>query len=977
MQPYIRQLLLTCFITIFFAQNIHAKIWVNEVMSSNSVTIADEDGEFHDWIELYNSSDQDVDLEGMHLSDKADDILKWTFPSVILPSKSFLLVWASGKDKVGGQGELHANFKVSVSGEEVILSDPTGNVIDNVVVPQLESDISYARIPDGGEEWVVTTESTPHYPNSFEQLLSMPIFSKAGGFYNKSFDLEITTSDTGAIVLYTLDGSDPTIDDVGGQAFKYRKGYKEFPFNNQKGFTTDSVITFQYSSAIRIKDRTNEPLDGAGVPVTYAFEPDYFPNPKDVFRGTVVKSRVYKEGIGYGPLVTHTYFVTPNGRAKYDLPVISVSLSKKLLFDHDEGIYLAGADFDKWRDNYFLAVANPSANANYQRRGKAAEYSAQFEFFDRGVDTATLNQLVGCRIHGGWSRADYQKSLRIYARNEYGDSQLRHPFFENVEQKKFKRLILRRLFDLSFVDGWYQEVVGHLNFGTQASQLSILFLNGEYWGLIGNRERLGHHYVEEKYGVDRDKVDYMEGIGNVKEGSGDAYASLIDFVSTNSLKDSANCAFVSKQIDVENYIDYYVAEIYSANKDWPHNNINYWRLQTDSILENVPYGHDGKWRWLMIDMDLGVGGALGAENHQHNTLEYASRDDISTTLFSKLIENKTFSNQFINRFADLLNTTFTFERMEPLLVAYKGSVQPFIIELLNRWKGKENMTRFENYFNRISTFIENRPVTLRKHIENKFDLGGQIEIVLDHNQRASKNYIKINTIDIHGGTVGVSDYPYPWKGIYFDGVPVEITAVAAPGYQFSHWEGMPANTPANFMASFDQDKRLVAHFTGEALPEYQLKYTSAAGGYLEGDSLQVVEENGSGTYVLAVAEAGYKFEKWSDGVTDNPRIDQNVSANVVAEAIFSVATSLNETESFISKIYPNPVQNTLIVEVEDLNFGPIQYSIQSIDGKQVQSGQLSNDRTQSIDVQDLPSSLYILIMRGEFGKSNIQKFIKQ
>lgn len=976
MQPYIRQLLLTCFITIFFAQNIHAKIWVNEVMSSNSVTIADEDGEFHDWIELYNSSDQDVDLEGMHLSDKADDILKWTFPSVILPSKSFLLVWASGKDKVGGQGELHANFKVSVSGEEVILSDPTGNVIDNVVVPQLESDISYARIPDGGEEWVVTTESTPHYPNSFEQLLSMPIFSKAGGFYNKSFDLEITTSDTGAIVLYTLDGSDPMIEDIGGREFRYRKGYKELPiYLIEKGFVKDSIITYKYSKAIQIRDRTGESLDGASVPVTYAYEPDYFPKPEDVFRGTVVKSRVYKEGIGYGPLVTHTYFVTPNGRAKYDLPVISVSLSKKLLFDYKEGIYLAGEDFDKWRAINFLTPASPDVDANYQRRGREWEYPGQFEFFDRGVDTATLNQLVGYRIHGGWSRANPQKSLRVYARSDYGDSKLRYPFFEKVEQETYKRLILRRLIDFSFGDGLFQEMVSHLSFGTQASQLSILFINGEYWGLIGNRERLGHHYVEEKYGVSRDSIDYLYAVDGVKEGSGDGYASLIDFVSENSLKDSTNYAFVSKQIDVENYIDYYVAEIYSANKDWPHNNINYWRLQTDDILENVPYGHDGKWRWLMLDMDIAFGRSEGGENYHHNTLEHASRKHFSTTLFRGVLENEIFSNQFINRFADLLNTTFTYERIHPIVVEHKNSAQPFVQELLNRWKGKESMNRFDKYFSRILMFVKNRPATLRSHIEGKFNLEGQVEIVLDKDIRESGNYIRINTIDIHGGTVGVSNQPYPWKGIYFKGVPVEVTAVAAPGYRFSHWEGMPEGTPARFVSTFDENIKIVAHFV--ATTEFHLKYTSSIGGFLEGDSLQLVNKNESGTPILAVPEQGYQFEKWSDGLTDNPRIDKNVLTDIEVTAIFSVATNLNEKESVVSKIYPNPVQNRLTIKLENIGVDLLDYSIQSIDGKQVQSGRLSKSSKQVIDVYDLPPSIYILMIRDQLGRTSVQKFIKQ
>lgn len=128
-------------------------IVINEIMADNATTIQDPAGEFDDWIELYNKGTEDVALDGWFLSDKVDIKTKWRFPDgIVIPAGGYLIVWA---DENGSQGPLHANFKLSKSGEAVYLSAPDTSLVDQVVFDLQETDMGYARIPNGTGNFLI------------------------------------------------------------------------------------------------------------------------------------------------------------------------------------------------------------------------------------------------------------------------------------------------------------------------------------------------------------------------------------------------------------------------------------------------------------------------------------------------------------------------------------------------------------------------------------------------------------------------------------------------------------------------------------------------------------------------------------------------------------------------------------------------------------------------------------------------------
>jgi hypothetical protein len=128
-------------------ENTVSVVFINELMPVNSTVVADPNGEYNDWIELYNISEKEQDISGWFLSDNDKHISKWQFPaSTTIKGRGYLIIWA---DDDSAQTGLHASFKLSSQGEELILSDSKGVTVDKVLYPGQSLELSYSRNPDG------------------------------------------------------------------------------------------------------------------------------------------------------------------------------------------------------------------------------------------------------------------------------------------------------------------------------------------------------------------------------------------------------------------------------------------------------------------------------------------------------------------------------------------------------------------------------------------------------------------------------------------------------------------------------------------------------------------------------------------------------------------------------------------------------------------------------------------------------------
>jgi hypothetical protein len=213
------RLLLIVLFSIVFSIAAFSQVVINEFSASNYDSFQDNYGEYEDWIELYNTTIEDIDLGGYYLSDRKNNPTKWSFPAgLIIAPHSFLRVWASGRDLVEGQN-IHTNFKIKQTSnkEDVVLADPGGTIIDiNEIPSTTKKAYSWARNIDGAGEWRISNSPSPGTPNGgfIEGYAEKPNIKPIAGFYAGSLEVTIEVDDPDVEVFYTLDGSTPDNTDI-------------------------------------------------------------------------------------------------------------------------------------------------------------------------------------------------------------------------------------------------------------------------------------------------------------------------------------------------------------------------------------------------------------------------------------------------------------------------------------------------------------------------------------------------------------------------------------------------------------------------------------------------------------------------------------------------------------------------------------------------------------------------------------------
>ncbi|MFD0777681.1 CotH kinase family protein [Flavobacterium myungsuense] len=873
MSPFFITLLLILFTNTAVSQS----IVINEILTSNTTINQDEDGSYQDWVELRNNGATAVNLTNFGLTDDATLPYKWTFPNVTIAAGQYLLIWCSDKNRTNTTKPLHTNFKLSSSGETITLTNASGVAINTVTTPVILQNISYGRLPNGTGDFKFFNVVTPALANGtvgYTEALSPPTFSKESGFLTTEFNLTLSSTTPGATILYTLDGSEPQSSNLGGTTYSYKNQYPEHPGDVTGPLFTKSFTTLQYSAPIAIVDRSSQPNKLASISSTYSFDPDYIPT-SPIYKGTVVRAKLVKPGSLDSKTVTNTYYISPLGANRFSLPVLSLSLDENKLFDYNEGIYVAGKDFDKWRIDNPLLEPDYIEDANYTRTGIETEKITNMTYFINGLPV--LNTDIGIRIHGGGTRAFQSKSLKLYARSEYGANSIDYKFFSNKKDDKFESLILRNsgndFNNTLFKDALNHRIIRSLNLLTEAYQPTVTFVNGEFWGILNIRERYDDDYFKRTFNIEKTELDFLEDQGksyNASYGDHLDYQNMISYITNNSLANDTNYNYIKTRLDPDSFSDYYISNIYLQNGDWPGTNIEFWRKRTNGYIPNAPYGNDGRWRWAIHDMDGTFG--IYYDDVTYNTLELATASDgpvypnpaWSTLILRKLLENSSYKNDFINRFADLMNTTFLPSRIISMMDEMKAVIYPTIPEHISRWKAPADLDDFDWSINFQKSFATQRPAAQRDHIRSKFGIASNINATLNVSN-PSHGYIKMNTIEIQLGTDGITSNPYPWSGVYFSNIPIKLKAIANPGYVFSKWTGASDSTNPEITVTSATSFNVTAVFVAETIatsqPIYYWMMNSTIANNLPLETLNTTYKTGTTDGVIQYQSCleGYPF----------------------------------------------------------------------------------------------------------------------
>lgn len=454
------------------------------------------------------------------------------------------------------------------------------------------------------------------------------IFSVSGGFYDDVFALKLYNVNPQNHIHYTVNGNSPTAQSP---------VYADSLWLDESQYSESDIYTIQIT------------------PDDLVYVPD------SVQHCIVIRAAVFDENDScVSRVITNSYFIHALGCDTHGLPAVSLCADSLDLFDYEQGIFVPGVYFDS---------LNPDWSGNYYQSGMEWERLMNIEFYE--LDNTGINQQAGLRTHGGNGRRFQQKCVKIYAREEYGKKRFKHKFFETIPLDNFKHLVLK-----PFVSSWNQSGVNdhicnqialQLNLETLASRPVVLYLNGEYWGIYYIHERPDERYLQDHFGIDIDDVNIMGNWVNVVEhGSSENFIALSQWLETADLTLPEDYAYVESKIDIGNFIDYQIFELYSENADWPVNNMRCWQLD------------DGPWRWIFFDGDACLLWMTfnAFDNAVYMGSEIWPSSTQSTLFFRKLMENEDFKARFESRFLELLDSAFSYSVIEPIFENIKMQIEP-------------------------------------------------------------------------------------------------------------------------------------------------------------------------------------------------------------------------------------------------------------------------------------------------------------
>ncbi len=507
--------------------------------------------------------------------------------------------------------------------------------------------------------------------------------------------------------------------------------------------------------------------DGS-VPTAFAFQ---YTGPITISENTPLRAITVANGLDNSDASTYTYLLNVD----HTFPVVNITAGDNFLFDPAIGIY----------PNFTQDIEIPAHVELIEPNG-----------------TIGFSQLAEIEIHGSASATIPQKSLAIKAKKSLGNNEFEYEIFPDLNMSKYRSLIVRNsgqdnnltmfrdalvsslVRDLSDVDG----MILPPRLYTQGYRPSVVYINGEYWGIHNLRERMDKRYLKVHFDLDDDEVDFIENWDESAEGDLVEWQNFLEFLNSTDFNSDANFAELETYLDTDHYLDYLVFNVYIDNWDWPANNTKRWR-------ERVP---DAQWRFMTWDLDFSFGlfnpqgwnTGIWYENslsRLYGTGTSWPNPRWSTLLFRKMIANEKWRNDFVNRMADQMNVLYGANRINNRIDEYQDIYSPEMPQHIDRWTN--GFLLWDDHINVMKTFATNREQSVRQHVVSSFnDVFGTAEVTLNANP-ANGGEVKFSTLTLDNNQ-------FPWSGTYFTGMDIPVEAVAKPGYVFTGWSigSMGSNT---------------------------------------------------------------------------------------------------------------------------------------------------------------------------------------
>ena len=699
---------------------------INEIMQSNIECTMDDIKEFPDsWVELYNPTDAAINLKDYKISNKNKEKKAWKLPDMTVAAHGYVLVYC---DKEGKEdNRLHADFRLESGKGCTVYLFTNQEVVDSLPADMKKMpapDIAFGRKTDGADEWGYQLTATPGEANCGNICEAKHILG-APVFSEQG---RVSSANSSVSLTLTLPEDAPE-----GAYIRY----------TTDGSEPDCRLQTAYNRSLNIT------------------------------KTTVVRAKVCCDGWLSPMSSAQSYIFHPRTMT---IPIFSVQTNDKYLNDAAIGLF---------------------ANNNSKEDKKLHDWRrpVNIEFFPAEGENSAFNQLGETRIQGGQSRGNALKSMVFYANKRFDPDHKRFSYEFFPDQKpgitEFKSFSLRDggndFGDLYFRDLIIQRTMAkNVDLDWQAGHSAVLYINGEYMGMLNIRERSNEDNIYSNYDglEDLDLIEIShEKINNVdqfeeefKEGDADFYNNFKAFYSEKG----HSKAEYEQWIDVNEYLNVIAMNFFYGNIDFPGNNIVFWR-PNDDATGDLPK----RFRVIVKDTDFGLG--LYGRQNSFNTIDLLYNPSNypndnwafttpATTLLKNMLEDADIRDLFIDKccifMGDFMNGKGTGatidlikeEAMEEF-VAHRDKYNPG----WGWWT--DNRGDITNKFNDAKNWAEGRPNYFYQHIGNQWNLGTPRTLTI--------NKTKKSDIEITFNGIKLSDKVFDGK--YFKDRTITLSATVTEG----------------------------------------------------------------------------------------------------------------------------------------------------------------------------------------------------
>lgn len=758
---------------------LHAKrpkdVRISEVLAKNAYSITDREGERCDWVELYNTTGQTIQLSGWYLSDNPRNLQKWALPdTALIGANGYLIIFLSGKTNISG--ELHAGFSIG-TGETLFLYNEKTGELDWVTIPDLPDNVSVGL--DENNEQVYYRYPTPGEPNGHADKNAEAIgFFQPDGVYISEV---CAIHDRGSnekdwIELYNGADSEISLDgwylsDSLKEPKKHRissltlepNGYAVIETttsqaNRNEGNASfgvspsgetlflsdaDGVIRDAFQTGVQRKGMSSGRIEGDNHTrrVFFTKKTKGAPNSDSRYTGYTSQPMFSETALYPGGAFNLTLScMDPNAVIRYttngseptekskqytepikisnNTVIRAVAFSDGLLKSEVVTFHYL---FDQPHQVPVVCMAiapedfKKVYNVKKHRDLEGTDRKAQFSFYEAdGKIGTTFPADVRCKGQG--TLVYSQKSFSLHLRGQYGMRQLEYPLFPDYPYTTFGALVLRNGGQENdrarLVDSFASRMSIGMNVEVANSRPTALYINGEYYGLYELGEDLNADFLETHYGADQNLVDLVRYNGDVAtQGSSKDWKTLREYAKKAKLTDDSDYAEYLEKIDEAYFIDYLIARTYVADSDMI--NQKYWRVR-GSI----------KWRPLLFDLDL----AMRSPKRNDVMDKYFSKNPVVSPhgyksvfyVFAVLKTNKGFCEKFVDRYVEILYTQYDTDRLLKLLDEMIAEYETEMPRQIKRWGNPKSMSKWQDYLNDVRTFIKGRREVMIDKLKKTF-----------------------------------------------------------------------------------------------------------------------------------------------------------------------------------------------------------------------------------------------------------------